>query len=252
MIDLAIAVVIFIVVIVLMIFIRMRYLKNTEVKQTDIVMALIPVVLWLFFSGRIEKFEFGDLKIQSAFLEASTTPITNQITRIKFPVRMVTSNRKSGVAEIPRLINARTEALAFNLSYGGYVGSAIEEYLKRLTAYPFFSYIVINDRSNKFAAIANASELYTIFQNQQGDFDANDFTNWLRRSNMNELAKLPGFIGAENAIQRDIDKKAVLEKMEKLNVEMLPVVDENGEFSGVVDRSRLTASLIIDVANKVQ
>ncbi len=252
MIDLIIAIVIFITVIAAMIFIRIRYLKNTEVKQTDILIALIPIVLWLFLSGRIEKFEFGDLKIQSAFLEASTTPITEQITPVKFPTRMVTSNRKSGVAEIPRLINSRTEALVFTLNYGGYAGSAIEEYLRRLTAYPFFNYIVINDQNKTFAGIADARELYSIFQNPQHTFDSEDFTNWLRYSDTKALSTLPGFIGTEDAIIDDMDKKAVLEKMEKLNVEMLPVVDKKGIFTGVVDRSRLTASLIIDVANKVK
>ncbi|KAA3663419.1 MAG: hypothetical protein DWQ10_00240, partial [Calditrichaeota bacterium] len=66
------------------------------------------------------------------------------------------------------------------------------------------------------------------------------------------LSQIPEFIGAENAIKADVDKKAVLEKMEKLNLEILPVSYERGEFTGVVERSRLTASLIIDVANKVK
>ncbi|KAA3618726.1 MAG: hypothetical protein DWQ05_07120 [Calditrichaeota bacterium] len=252
MIDLAIAIAIFIVVIVVMIFIRIKFLKNTEVKQTDILIALIPIVLWLFFSGRIEKFEFGDLKIQSAFLEASTTPITGQITPLKFPVKMVSSNRKSAVSDIPRLINNKTEALVFNLSYGGYLDTAIEEYLRRLTQHAFFKYIVINSRDDKFVGMANARELYTLFVKPDHEYDSTDFTNWLRRADMNNLAKLPDFIGVENAIQNTVDKQAVLEKMEKLNLEILPVIDENGQFTGVVDRSRLTASLIIDVANKVK
>lgn len=48
------------------------------------------------------------------------------------------------------------------------------------------------------------------------------------------------------------DKKTVLEKMENLGLEILPVVSEKGKFLGVVDRSRLTSSLIIDMANKLK
>ncbi|MCA9735575.1 MAG: hypothetical protein H6696_00325 [Deferribacteres bacterium] len=252
MVDLFIAVAVFIVVIAVMIIIRAKFLKDNEIKQTDILVALIPIVLWLFFSGRIEKLEFGDLKIQSAFLEASTTPITEQITPLKFPVRLVSSNSKSRIAELPRLINAKTEALVFTLNYPGYADFAIEEYLKRLTQYTFFNYIVLNNADDTFAGMANARELYAIFRRPDSDFSSKDFTDWLHNGDMKALVKLPDFIGAENAIEADVDKKAVLEKMESLNLDILPVVDANGKFTGVVERSRLTASLIIDVANKVK
>ena len=40
--------------------------------------------------------------------------------------------------------------------------------------------------------------------------------------------------------------------MEKLNIDTLPVVDKEGKFTGIVDRARLTASLIIEVADKLK
>jgi len=36
-----------------------------------------------------------------------------------------------------------------------------------------------------------------------------------------------------------------------MDVQTLPVVDDAGKFVGVVDRSKLTASIIIDIAQKV-
>lgn len=56
----------------------------------------------------------------------------------------------------------------------------------------------------------------------------------------------------QNAIRSDGDKQSALEKMEELGVEMLPVVDFEEGFVGVVERSRLASSLIIEVANKVR
>ena len=40
-------------------------------------------------------------------------------------------------------------------------------------------------------------------------------------------------------------------RMESLDVQTLPVVDETGQFVGIVDRSKLTASILIEIAEKV-
>jgi len=40
--------------------------------------------------------------------------------------------------------------------------------------------------------------------------------------------------------------------MESLKVDWLPVVDKDGHVVGVVDQSRLPASLILDVSNRLQ
>ena len=36
-----------------------------------------------------------------------------------------------------------------------------------------------------------------------------------------------------------------------MDVRTLPVVDEAGQFVGIVDRSKLTASILIEIAEKV-
>ena len=252
MIDLLTALIIFIVIITLMIILRIKLLKNTEIKQSDILIAIIPIILWLLLTGKIEKFEFGDLKIQTAFLEASTSPITKQITPLKLPVRTITIDEKRGTEQIPRLIRNKTEALIFVLDYGHYYGPAIEEYLKRLSEHHFFNYIIIIDSNEKFIGIVNARELNTIFLSRQASFNSHDFANWINNSNITALEKLPGYLPIKNAIKKDMDKHTVLEKMETLNIDILPVIDENDKFVGIVERARLTASLIIDVAKKVK
>ncbi|NOY61164.1 MAG: hypothetical protein GXO75_19820, partial [Calditrichaeota bacterium] len=62
--DLIISLTIFITVIAIMMILRLKVIKNFEIKQADIWVALIPVALWLLLSGRIQKFEFGDFSIQ--------------------------------------------------------------------------------------------------------------------------------------------------------------------------------------------
>ena len=67
-----------------------------------------------------------------------------------------------------------------------------------------------------------------------------------------ELAKLPGFVAASDAATTTTSKRTALERMEKLAVDVLPVVDEQQRFIGTVDRAKLTAALILDVTRRLE
>jgi len=250
--DLILALVVFIFIIVIMIILRLKLGSKFEIKNSDILIALIPVALWLILTGKIQKLEFGEFKIEAAFVEASKTAVAKQITPIKLPVDIVRIDPKAGIEEIPRLIRNKTEALFFQLGYGGYYGPAIEEYLKRLSEYPFFKYIIISYKDGKFFGMVDARGLNSVFLARGADYNSNEFASWINRSDTASLSRLPGFISSKEAIKKDTDKQTALERMENLNIDTLPVVDEQEKFVGVVDRSRLTASLIIDITNKVK
>ena len=63
------------------------------------------------------------------------------------------------------------------------------------------------------------------------------------------------FVSLDMAVKSDADIKRVLEQMEKPDLDWLPVVrSEDGvsQFKGIVERPRLTASLILDVTNQLE
>jgi hypothetical protein len=156
------------------------------------------------------------------------------------------------VGEIPRLIEQKTEGLLFRLGHGGYYGQAIQSYLVQLTKEPFLNYLILENPDRSFFGMANARELTALFETQRPSFTARDFAEWLNRGNKEALARLPGFIGLQDALNKQTDKRQALQKMEALNLDTLPVVQEKDRFVGIVDRSRLTASLLIDVANNLE
>jgi len=67
-----------------------------------------------------------------------------------------------------------------------------------------------------------------------------------------ELAKLPGFISGDDAVTAMISKRDALTRMEQLDVDILPVVDEQQRFIGTVQRSKLTAGLILQITDKLE
>jgi CBS-domain-containing membrane protein len=59
-------------------------------------------------------------------------------------------------------------------------------------------------------------------------------------------------VPTEDAVTKQSDKRDVLTRMEKSGRDWLPVVSANGQLDGIVERSRLTASMILDVTNQLQ
>ncbi len=250
--ELFISVAVFISILALLNIIRLKVGSRLEIRNTDILIAIIPVALWLVLTGKIQRLEFGDFKIEAAFIQASTTSVERQITPIKLPVEPIVMSLKGGVERIPELVADRTEALVFRLGYSGYYWRAIMEYLGELTKYPFFKYVVITEKDGRFFGLADGRALYSLFRFRRAGPDPRDFERWLKTSDRDSLSGLPGFISKDHTISRDTDKKTALELMERLGVDTLPVVDGGGRLVGVVERARLTASLIIDVAEELK
>ncbi len=250
--TLIIAIGVFFVLLVLLIALRIVTGNKFEIKTSDIVLALIPVALWLFLTGKIKELTLGELKIVSAIEEASNSPIASQVT--KLPVQSVQLDPKVGTGGIPELIKKRSRALSFQLGHGGYWGPAIEEYLKILTQYPFLRYIVINNSDRSFFGMTDARQIADIILAPEPGrpFNSQTLADWLNHSDKTQLGTLPSFISSENALNKESDRRRALQLMDSLDVQTLPVVDDKGIYVGVVDRSKLTASILIDVTERLE
>lgn len=243
----------FILLLVIIVALRAKTGNKFEIKNSDIVLALIPVALWLFLTGKIQEFTFGDFKIVAAVREASKSPVAPQVSRLtELPVESVRTYLKGGTAEIPVIIKNESQALSFQLGHGGYWGPAINEYFEVLTQYPFLRYIVINNSDGSFFGTADARQLAAIIRGPGGRFDSQAFADWLNSSNKAQLETLPGFISSGKALNKTSDKRRALQLMDSLDVQTLPVIDDAGGFAGIVDRSKLTASMLLDIAERLE
>jgi hypothetical protein len=245
---------VFVAILAALVWLRARNSKF-EIRPTDLAVAVLPVVIVLLVTGKIQKFEVGELKIETAFVKASGSVIAPQVTQLTgLPAEPLQIDPKRGIEEIPKLIEKHTEALLFRLGRGGYYyGPAIQEYLDKLIKYPFLRYIILENADGTFLGMADARELAVLFTaTVRLPYTANDFANWLNRGDAAALKRLPGFEGSDMAISESIDKKQALQKMETLNVDTLPVINKEKRFVGVVNRSRLIASLIIEVADELK
>jgi hypothetical protein len=246
---------------ILSVWVRAKTGSKYEIKISDIALVLIPLLFWLIGTGKIQKFAVGGVEFETAqaFIVASEEPIESQVA-LKSPlsiedvVQTPERDVKGAVSQIPRLIKKKTEALEFRLGHGGYWGPAIKEYFESLDAYAFLRYAIIYSQDGTLFGVFEAKDLLRYFR-EKGGKAYHSFAEYLNNPNeryVQRLKDLPGFIPGEFAVTSDANKRFVLEQMEKLKRDTLPVVDSNRRFVGMVERTQLTASLIIDVAKKLE
>jgi len=264
----------FIVVLILVVWVRRRFASGADIKTTDAAIALIPFILWMATAGIFKKVEVPGVvtfETADAIVKAAGASISNQV--LPLPVKSVSTDQKGSVSEIPMLMAKGTEALSFILGRGGYNGPAIWMYMVNLSRLTSFQYIVVINQNGSLFGIFDPSKLISALNPPNNDElikkypllpfrgfpQESDVAKWskfandLKSGDTSSIQKLPGFLSSNQAVTPDSDKQQVLNVMEKLRCNWLPVVNKpKREFMGIVERSRLTASLILDIAKQVE
>jgi hypothetical protein len=153
----------------------------------------------------VKVIEFGGLKVEVALAKAAEASVAAQVTPIRgnLPREPVRMDAKGAVSEIPRLIEARSEALVFKMGTRGYYGPAIESHSRELSSQPFFKYVVVNQADGQFAGLADGQEVAAIVRARRTY--ANDFVRWLESSDTTSLTNLPRFVSARDGVEQDTD-----------------------------------------------
>lgn len=244
----------FISILAVLVYMRSRK-KAIEIKTPDIIVAILPVFIFLLISGKLSKFELSEsgLKIETAINEAAKSQISGlemSVDLEKLPARSLSTDPKSMVEDIPELINKKTEALSFKLGFDGYNGKAIYWFLSELTEKPYLKHLIFLDNEGKFFGISPASSFIKLYPDSGRSYE--QLASWLINNNEEKIkAFVPGIITHEEALMSTTSRNAALSKMVELKVNELPVLDGKGNFVGMVERNAISSSLLLEIASKM-
>lgn len=236
-----------------LIAVRIRSEGKFEVKTPELLAPVVLVALILFMTGRIQEMSFGDFAISAAVEEASRSTVDSEVRRPghlfdmllqkELPVSGRTTYDVEAIAgESASVLAKRCEGLIFRLGRP-YDRSQIERYLGE---YPSLRYMILQDSVGKFRGLADLELIEAEFSER--DYDL--MIDALGQGNERYLRALPGFVSADDAITRETTRQDALRRLSRLEVRVVPVVDEAATFDGVVDREVLAASLIADMATR--
>ena len=231
--------------------------EKWEIKLTDITIAAIAVGLSLVITGKVRKLVVGKEGFtietaERAIRDSADRPIESQVSLL--PVEEIESAIKMGVGEIPRLLRRRIQGLSATLGRR-YDGPALQQYLEQLVQHPSFRYLILLDQDDRLFGMVDARILLAKFE-ETGSTQA--FAKFAEQLNdgdeaRHKLTQLRGFVSASEAVDSQAEKRRVLVQMEKAGWTGIGCkTKQKGLQSGIVDRSKLVASMILDIANRLE
>lgn len=232
-----------------------------EVKTIDLVFLVIPLLLVALATGKLKGLDMFGVKADLSVLwaEAAEAKIEKQVTpgistSVEDAVHVMAMGMKAGPQELKRLVERKAEALEFRLGHGGYYGPAIQTYFEALSGSSHLRTVVINHRDGQLFGTYSAADLmgYLRDTKDEGYKQFQQFLNAGDERAQQELANFPGFVPARQAVTLTTSKRDALALMEKINSESLPVVNDHKQFMGTVNRSKITAALILAVTDKLE
>lgn len=198
------------------------------------------------FSGEVASIKIGPSGVEAAFNKLQKNKIYSLISKVLvFDEPVISGNvDRLGYSNLSKRVDFhvknKTEGLILRL---GSFHRPTVKLIERVTKYSYLKYIIIEDKNGAFLGIATAREIST-------DNRVNRLLlRWL--SDSAALRNLPNYISATQSLHENTDILTAFRQMESLDADMLPVIDANVNFVGVVFRSKLASSIIRDLLNQI-
>jgi CBS domain-containing protein len=239
--------VIFLFLVLIAIVLRLR--RGITPNVMDFAFAGIPIIIWLVMSGYVEKIKISnvvDLEIKTAFVQAYKAPVAKQVSAL---IRSgFVAAAKGYAGQLDYLVGMRPDALVLDFCHGKYDVAVMTKYFDKMGK-ASVKYVVFTRRDD-FLAMIDFSD----FVNQCMSDDSIGIDRLVGALNDGDPGELFGefrrLVTKEYAITKDTSKHQALINMEKCGADFLPVVSGDS-LSGVLLRSRVTSSLLLDVVGQI-
>jgi hypothetical protein len=221
----------FFALIITLALIHARINHEFKIEPTWVALAATPALLWLALSGRITEMTLpGGMGFKTAALQSVSLKSDGE----KISPDTIEIGMKGGMQNLDDLKQRGTLALSFELGGSHYDNLAIQQYLTALTE---LRYIIFTNREGVYVGFAPASLIRKHFGNA-----AFDLAQFIENS---DTERIPGF--TDMSVRKDSSRAAAPDAMDQAQLAEVPVVDANGRFVGMLDRDKLTSSIVADL-----
>lgn len=264
---------------------RARTKGRYEIKVIDLTVAAIPLLVWFLSTGQVQKIALGGVSVELAevFAEATDESVGESVIRrdeavtVEELVQYMRYGPKDRIGSLDKLALAETEALEFGFKDAQastrYGGSVIKEYFDQLASIGSLKYAVIYNKPGELFGFYDIKTLLLYFRVSRADERPllerllrpaeesdelkryNAFASMLnggRETDRERLRNLPGFYPGLPAIREDTTRRDALRIMDEQGCNRLPVIDDDGRFVGVVERSALTAAMLLHITETLE
>lgn len=238
-----------------LIFIAVGLLVISFAKALDIEgdalyvsLLLLPAILYLILSGRVSELK-GPGGLEAKFVKVAGTSVDFTSETIEPSLEDFQMVQKGGVRALREQMPEISEAtpIIMTMIFGGkrftYTREAVLEYIKRLSQFRKFKFIVLLDENGRFLAYMPSWAAEGLLKL---DELGSEFIETINHGRYNDLVRYPGVV-KETVTTRATNAEA-LREMERQNLEALVVVDEKMHPKGVVEREQVLIRLMLALA----
>jgi CBS domain-containing protein len=230
----------FFIILLALIIINTKVNGGFKIETSWIAIAVSPAIIWLISTGQLA--EFSGFGLAFKIKQASAKPFSLKLEGDSIDPASVPVGEKEGMGMIPKLIEQKVSALAFKLNRKGYYNNqAIGNYLEELTQHDFFKYAVFIRPDKSFSGIISAKDLLKQMNEQNIDL-----VNVIEEG---AIDRITGIVTV--SVSTTSPKRDALKIMEGRKLSELPVVNEIGQFIGIVERDKLTSSILLQLISQL-
>lgn len=206
-----------------------------ELEPLHFGIALIPFIILLILSGKLKEIRGPGGWVLSLRDEVQKTMSPDIVEKEPLQVDPAIVQQKGPpISEV--LAQKRPSVLGFTIGKKHfYWHDAIIQYIEALAVLPGFRFILFTDEPGKFVGGMKVADFIAILA--MGDI--------VPKLENGDILNDPRVI--KNTIQVNATNKQALNEMEKASVNILSVVDQEGEFIGVVTQEELVRKILSKV-----
>jgi CBS domain-containing protein len=231
-----------------------RYSREDKLTHLDLLIAIAAVGVVLMSLGIVGSLEIGFKGVVIKALERPPNLVTVgkeiPVERL-FAAPAIDAAGKATDAsalldeQLADLKSEKYEAINFPMNKINNPG-AVRKLFGVLARMPSFKYLIITQSNGKFFGIISARDFLRWWHVDEVKH-SEEFEAWITHSSKaHHFSDIPGFI--TESLRKDSSKAQALATMTDStnDYSFLPVVDE-GVFVGLADRSRIVASILVDI-----
>ena len=206
---------------------------------------LIPFLVYLIASGKLAEFKApGGIEAKFARAAAESVSAASQTVAYNDP-QVVAKESVRSLIDRKILEIDESKPVIMTMSMGGgaqYYLPDVEQYLRVLSQFPNFKFVVLLDGNSQFVAYMPAWALRQMLPLQDL---AQEFLNAVNSGNVPQVLRFPGVV--KRTLSTKSTNAEALREMQEQNIEALVVIDESRKLCGVVEREQVLSRMMLSL-----
>lgn len=229
----------FFLILTLIAVVHYRINKEFKIETSWLALSLAPVVIWLLATQQLS--EFSGFGLAFKLKEVTASEVSLKVDGNAISPEKISSDEKGSIGKIESFKRDRVAAVTLVVGKQNYYNDrAIQKYLRELTPLSFFKYVLFENQAGEFRGVISADKLYEDMLAGNVDLVASI-----------ESGDISGIDGIRAiSTPSGSTKQESLQLMDRHGLSELPVVDEFGKFVGVVERDKITSSIVAELVSK--